>query len=142
MLAFGIEIEFLIPVSHTQDSVAAAITAAGVETFNAGYGHTFEPVRWKVVSDGSLRPDPGYYGMELVSPPLDEGKLDQITKVSAVLLSLGAKVKGSTRRPVHVEARRVPVAALKKLASLYIENEAFIDQLLPPSRRGSNNKFK
>jgi len=138
MLDYGIEIEFIAPVGKTRTAVAALIEAAGVPCYDAGYSHAFERTKWKLVSDGSIQ---GGNGMELVSPPLTEANFDQIEKVSAVLLQLGATVNRSCGLHVHVGARTHSVATLKKLAALYIENEPVIDQLLPASRRGSQNNY-
>lgn len=139
MLDFGVEIECLVPSVLNRVAVAAAISEAGIPCYDAGYSHAFEATRWKVVSDGSVT-GPGN-GMELVSPPLTEAGFEQIEKVSAVLLRLGATVNRSCGLHVHIGARNHSVASLKKLAAIYIEHEPVIDQLLPTSRRGSANNF-
>lgn len=139
MLDFGVEIECLLPSVLSRAAVAAAVAEAGVPAYDAGYSHTFEATKWKVVSDRSIV-GPGN-GIELVSPPLNETGFEQIEKVSAVLLRLGATVNRSCGLHVHTEARTLSVTALKKLAALYIEHEPVIDQLLPNSRRGSANNY-
>jgi hypothetical protein len=144
MLDFGVEIEFIAPAGSTYVGVAAAIEAAGVSCLNAGYTHRAERERWKIVTDGSLRSMhvPGGVGMELVSPPLSEANFEQIEKVGAVLTQLGAVVNRSCGLHIHIGARnRMSVAALKKLAELYVQHECLIDQLLPPSRRGNANQY-
>jgi hypothetical protein len=134
---FGIEIECLVPrMSRAQ--VAAAITAEGVECYDAGYTHQTSR-KWKIVSDGSLR---GTGGMEIVSPPLSgQAGFDAIAKVSAALLRAGATVNSSCGLHVHVGASDLPVPAMRKLAAMYMENENVIDSLLPQSRRASNNVY-
>lgn len=139
MLDFGIEIECLLPYQWSRSAVAAKIVEAGVPCYDAGYSHAFEATKWKVVSDGSVTG--GGNGMELVSPPLTEAGFEQIEKVSAVLLALGATVNRTCGLHVHIGARNHSVATLKKLAALYIEHEPVIDQLLPNSRRGSANNY-
>lgn len=136
MLSFGIEIEFIVPHSETQGTIAEAIERAGVPCYAAGYSHALDRFRWKIVSDGSLN---GGNGMELVSPPLFVP--DQVSTVCQVLAGKGATVNRSCGLHVHIGARDLPVPALKKLAALYIEHEDLIDSLLPPSRRGNANTY-
>lgn len=135
---FGIEIECMLPRNVTMTSLAAAITAAGVDCYNAGYSHS-RSNQWKIVSDGSLS---GGNGMELVSPPLfGATALTQIEKVCRVLNEQGATVNRSCGLHVHVDANNMSAPALRKLAAIYIENENIIDSFMPMSRRGSNNTF-
>lgn len=142
-LDYGVEIEFLVPSMNagtpmTQERVAAALTAVGVECRAAGYNHTTLRT-WKIVSDASLRPGPNQAGFELVSPPSNENHLGQITKVCEVLTALGATVNKSCGLHVHVTARDKDLKALKRLAALYAEHEPAIDTIMPPSRRGRAN---
>src|SRR6187397_2985807 len=111
--SFGVEIECLVP-RYTRAQVAAAITAEGVDCYDAGFTHQTSRT-WKVVSDGSVR---GNGAMELVSPPLrGEAGLGAISKVSAVLVRMGATVKSSCGLQVQVGGPRpaFPVAAMRKL---------------------------
>lgn len=140
MTNFGVEIEFLVPNTVTMQAIAVAVQAAGVECVATGYNHATTR-HWKVVTDGSLQAGPGRVGFELVSPVLTEADFHQIEKVSAVLLQLGAIVNRTCGLHVHIDARQHSVAALKKLAELYITHEPVIDRLLPTSRRASNNQF-
>ena len=135
---FGIEMECMLPRTQTQTSVAAAIAAAGVPCYNAGYSHSVSR-SWKVVSDGSLS---GGNGMEIVSPPMEgEASLQQIATVCRVLNELGATVNRSCGLHVHVDANGLSIGALRKLAAIYIENENIIDSFMPMSRRGNNNTY-
>lgn len=135
---YGIEIECMLPRTESMATVAAAIAAAGVPCFNAGYSHS-RSAQWKVVSDGSLS---GGNGMEIVSPPLQgETSLEQINKVCAVLNRLGATVNRTCGLHVHVDAAGLTVQAMRRLAAIYIENENIIDSFMPMSRRASNNHF-
>jgi hypothetical protein len=138
MLTYGIEIETILPPNVTMSDCAARIEAAGVHCYNAGYSHTTERTKWKVVSDGSLT---GGNGAELVSPILHETNFDQISKVCAALTAMGARSNRSCGLHVHIGGRHLSVAAMKKLAALYVENEDVIDGLLPPSRRGTGNRY-
>src|ERR1700680_29608 len=106
-LTYGVEIEFIVPAAGSgtyQDlgavrgpQVAAAIEAKGVPCFYAGYNHIVDHRRWKIVTDSSLHVPVGYTGLELVSPPLEEGEagFGQITKVCEALRELGATVNKS-----------------------------------------------
>lgn len=141
-LDFGVEIECLLPslnagAAMTQERLAAVITNAGVPCRAAGYNHHLSRT-WKIVSDGSLRPGANQLGFEVVSPPLDENGLDQVTKVCEALAALGATVNRSCGLHVHVGARYLPVPVLKKLAELYINHETVVDSFMPASRRLSN----
>lgn len=134
MLTFGVEIEFILP-DTTQEYVAEALDNAGVACFAAGYNHQTS-TSWKVVRDGSVNS-----GHELVSPVLTENRFSEIDAACAVLSRLGASVNRSCGLHVHVGARGLTVNAHKRLAALYAESEDVIDQLIPPSRRGSNNSY-
>lgn len=144
-LDFGIEIECLLPSLNagrpmTQERLAEVITAAGVVCRAEGYNHHLRRT-WKIVSDGSLRPGVGYSGFEVVSPPLDESGLEQVTKVCEALTALGATVNRSCGLHVHVGARTLPVPVLRKLAELYISHEPVVDSFMPASRRNSNCSY-
>lgn len=132
---FGIEIEFIRP-DRSQADIAAAIEAQGIGCAASGYTHRGTHT-WKVVSDGSL----GYGGHEVVSPVLTVDRLGEVDKVCAALSGLGATVSRACGLHVHVGAQNINVNALKRLAALYVESEDIIDQLLPPSRRASNNSY-
>jgi len=54
---------------------------------------------------------------------------------------LRATVNKSCGLHVHIGAAHLSVEAAKRLARLYIEHEATIDSLIPPSRRGNSNQF-
>ena len=143
-LTYGIEIEVILPGGMTHHNAAMAIDAAGAPCYAAGYSHTPERTKWKIVSDGSLSSSgiPGGNGAEIVSPILTDITLeDQVNKVCATLASVGARVNRSCGLHVHIGARHLSLPAMKKLAELYAENEEVIDGLLPPSRRGSANAY-
>lgn len=134
---FGVEIECLVP-HHTRADVAAALTNAGVASYDAGYSHVISN-QWKVVTDGSVQ---GNGAMEIVSVPLQgEAGFAQVEVVCAVLARLGAQVNRSCGLHVHVGARNVSLAAQRRLAIVYAQNEDVIDGLLPASRRGSANTY-
>jgi len=151
-LDFGIEIECLVPgradgsfpsyelVRRVASGTAAAIEAAGVGCFFAGYNHQ-RPSTWKIVTDSSVHAPTGYVGLEIVSPPLSDDGLSQVETVCRTLIALGAKVNRSCGLHVHIGARALTINTLKKLACLYHDYEDAIDALMPPSRRRSNNTY-
>lgn len=153
MLTYGVEIECIVPTPRDGNyreigaqrgpQVAAAIEAKGVACWYAGYTHTTDHRRWKIVTDGSLRVPTGYTGLEIVSPPLADGPegFETIGKVCDALRELGATVNRSCGLHVHVSARHLSLAAQRKLAVLYADHEDVIDSLVPRSRRGTNNAY-
>ena len=146
-LDYGIEIEFLVPASNagtpmTNHRMATVLTTAGIATYATNYGDTRAmPGKWKIKPDGSLRAPPGYVGMELVSPPMNESGLDDVRKACEVIGSLGATVNKSCGLHVHVGARDLPFSALRKLAELYVRSELVMDSLMPNSRRGNTSSY-
>jgi len=132
---YGIEIEAF---GATMSAIEAALTTAGINVRAVGYGHSTTPY-WKIVSDCSIS---GLNPFELVSPILqgDEG-LRQIEVACKVLSDLGAKVNRSTGLHVHVDgfdfSRSLPKT--KNLAKLWMKYETCFDQIVPVSRRNSNN---
>jgi hypothetical protein len=140
-LTYGTEIECLIPVSLTVHELAAQLTAAGAPTQVQGYNHNVTP-GWKIVTDGSLTRAPGFAPYELVSPILrgDDG-LEQIRKVSAVLIEKGCRVNRSCGLHVHVGARDRQLPWFKNLLRLYAQFEPVIDSFLAASRRGAASNW-
>lgn len=140
-LTFGTEIEHLIPTALGPHALAAKLTEAGVETHVQGYTHMTTGY-WKIVSDGSLQSQSGYTPWELVSPILiGEPGLEQIKKVSAVLIAQGCKVNRSCGLHVHVGARDRQLPWFKNLLRLYAQFEPVIDTFLAQSRRGAANAY-
>lgn len=139
MNTFGVEIEFLVPNSTNYIDVAQALSRASRLPVLAA-NRAMRSSSWKLTHDGSVSA-PGRLGLEAVSPVLTEDKMDQIDKICSALSTVGAVVNRSCGLHVHIGAGSMPLDAIKRLAILYAESELFIDQLLPPSRRGSNNNY-
>lgn len=136
--SFGVEIEVMAPQGMTGSVLASHIAANGVPCRAEGYGHA-TPTQWKVITDGSLS---GGNGLEIVSPPLSgEAGQESIEKVCAALARVGCTVNRSCGLHVHVNARNLSIAAMRKLAMLYCENEQIIDTMMPASRRGNANNY-
>lgn len=139
-LTFGIEIECYS--NRSRDEVARAITAAGIECFDAGYSHATTR-QWKVVRDGSLSSANLGGGLEVVSPVLRGADgFEQVRKVCAALATVGAKVDRTCGFHVHVGVRDfVTLDFMKRLVIDYAHYESTIDFLMPASRRGSANTY-
>ena len=128
---FGIEIE---STNVRRDDLVAALTAAGIPAFDAGYSHTTSTT-WKVVSDGSLS---GTNCFELVSPILQGADgIAQVRAVAAVLAALGAQVNKSCGFHVHVDARDLNVDQVRNVFKSFVKYESCFDRLVPPSRRAA-----
>lgn len=140
---FGVELEFLIPRHLNQAAIAAAITAAGVPCHGELYNH-FTRQHWKIITDGSIQVRPGYVGFEAVSPVLQglEG-FRQVEKVCDALVALGANVNRTCGFHVHIgiTSNMNRPEFFKRLVGHYCANEAHIDAIMAPSRRGSNNTY-
>lgn len=142
---FGVELEFIAPRGHSRQTVAEALTAAGVAAYDAGYTHHTSD-RWKLVSDASVS---GYSdhvvtgeGMELVSPILTgDAGLATLRKACETLTAIGCKVNKTCGLHVHVGARTMSVVAMRRLAIMYSDFELVLDSLMPSSRRANNNTY-
>lgn len=142
----GIELEVLIPrdIAYNREEakrlVAERLREAGVEAWAEGYNHATKD-HWKVVPDASVAGD-GYYGVEVVSPPL-KGRETwwQIEAVCDTLDELGAVVNRSCGLHVHVDADDLAVGEIQNLVRTYIRHEGELDQRVAPSRRGDHNTY-
>jgi len=131
---FGVELE-LTGGTVTMTALAAALTAAGVETHVESYGHAVSST-WKIVSDASL--NGGDNMMELVSPILEGSDgLSTIKRVCKVVNQLGVTVNNSCGLHVHVDARGSSVLNVANLLRLWAKYEAASFDCLAPSRRNS-----
>jgi hypothetical protein len=138
---YGVEIEAIAPSTLSRDAVAARLTAAGIPAYAPAYLDHNTPSQWKVTTDSSLASSTGY---EIVSPPLGADGFEQIDKVCGALAAMGFTVNKNCGLHVHVDVRRpapLSLEALKRLAILYVEHEALIDMVLPPSRRANAGRF-
>jgi Putative amidoligase enzyme len=132
---FGIEIE---AYGVEKGRVIRAINDAGVDCRNEGYNHDTRP-HWKIVSDGSLS---GYECFEIVSPILEgENGLEQLRKVSEVLVRLQVKINRTCGLHVHFDAAMMTLPTWKNLIFNYASLEDIIDTMMPQSRRGNTNTY-
>jgi hypothetical protein len=140
VMPFGVELECLMPLNHTRETLAALVRQAGVECQAQMYNHNVT-TGWKIVTDGSV--DRGSArGIEFVSPILvgDNG-FEQLRKVCQVLTTSGCKITKTCGLHVHVDAREDNVEFFKNLVRLYASSEQVIDTFMAPSRRGTANSY-
>lgn len=131
---FGVEIE---AVGVTSATLRTALRNAGLE---AEITARFDSSNaWKIKRDGSLF---GAHPFELVSPILtgEEGLMELHCAVR-IAKAKGADVNRSCGLHVHVEALDFDLAAIKRLAKSYANNEDIFDALMPSSRRASMNQY-
>ena len=141
---YGVELEFIAPSHMGRAAVAAALIAAGIRAYDAGYTHQTSD-KWKLVSDASVNAAgaaEGGNGMELVSPILrGESGMNDLRVACEVLTRIGCRVNKTCGLHVHVGAREMPVAAMRRLAILYSDFEGVLDSVMPASRRANNNRY-
>lgn len=140
MTTFGIEIEFLMPQGWDTYRVANELAQRAELPVRAATRSAAAGMGWKVVSDASVQQF-GRVGMEVVSPILEERDFDKIRQICRALSEIGARVNRTCGLHVHVGARSLSLDSMKRLAILYGQCEPFLDQLLPPSRRGDLNTY-
>jgi hypothetical protein len=130
---FGVELELTSPLCA--DSVASALTDAGIETHDEPYNHE-RRTYWKIVPDGSLR-GRSMYAFELVSPVLHgEDGLRTVEAVCNKLIELNVTVNVSCGLHVHHDGRGITYPMMWDIAMLYGNFEHVFDSLQPASRRG------
>lgn len=131
---FGIEIEGY-GVSH--DQLKRALESAGV---NVSLGNRSSMMSsWKITTDSSIR---GLNSFELVSPILEgERGIEELRKVSRVLISCRVKINKSCGLHVHFDARNMGLEVWKRLYKNYIKLEQVIDSMMPLSRRADSNHY-
>jgi hypothetical protein len=136
-LKFGVELECMIPRGTSPDhaALAAHITAGGILCYAEGYNHTTRS-HWKVVSDSTV-------DAEVVSPPLPgtAASLAQVAQVCDLMTAYGCRVSRSCGTHVHVGVKdrfENQVGFFKELVRTYAKFQPIFDQLVAPSRRGTN----
>ena len=137
--AFGCELELLCKRGSVKD-IQAAVQEADEPVFVSGEVNRDTTKYWKLVPDASLPPGRGY---ELVSPILrgSEGRgrlavtLDCINHYDLVT------VDKQCGYHVHIDLAGIDFQGLKRICQNWVKYEDAIDLILPPSRRGDENRF-
>lgn len=137
---FGVEMEFF---GTTKARVVEEFTARGLQCVAEAYNHNTRN-HWKVVTDASVnRMGTGEgSGLELVSPILrGEAGFASLALACEALAAAGAKVDRSCGVHVHHDTRDLRPADVYRTVRIYTEGQAFIDSVLPPSRRSNGGNF-
>tara|TARA_R110002020_G_scaffold51921_2_gene146466 strand:+ start:4681 stop:5706 length:1026 start_codon:yes stop_codon:yes gene_type:complete len=144
-LAFGVELEILIPRDVSRDTIIMALNQHNIECHEEAYGHdTVE--YWKMTTDCTVKPlsfSYNYYGEnELVSPKLYgwAGKME-LKKVLEILNEFGCIVNKTCGTHVHhdvtdmmLKSKEVVNTFLNTLVKTVIKYEHIIYRLIAPSR--------
>jgi hypothetical protein len=94
MTTFGLEFEV---AGISTSAASAALNRGGIECIEPARQHQLHEA-WSSVYDGSVR------GAEVVSPILDEVRLNEASTVARLLLGAGGKVDRTTGYHVHIGA--------------------------------------
>jgi len=133
---FGVELEIAYPADgsiRSQASLARLLSAKGVPCYDAGYSH-ITTGQWKVTSDATVMD-----GCELVSPVLSgDAGLDQLRKVSAVLVEAGFRINKTCGMHVHIGHAGMSEQEKANVFLRYAQHEAELDWMMSASRRGDN----
>lgn len=141
---FGVEIEFCSSKEKAEGETRAkrihhktitnALKDVGIACDYDGYSHLTK-AQWKLVRDNSC-------GWELVSPPMrGEDGFKQVTLVTNVLKSIGARVDHKCGLHVHVDTTSLDVADIREIILKYAKFESIIDNYMLRSRRGNANDY-
>ena len=145
-LAFGVELEILIPRGVSQDDVVAELNSyQGITARREGYNHDIVEY-WKMTTDCTVKSlslgHTHYGGNELVSPKLygQDGKT-QLEIVLEVLNRMNCKVNKTCGTHVHhdvtdVMLKNIDVVKrfLKNMIKTVMKFEHIIYRLIAPSR--------
>jgi hypothetical protein len=114
-ITFGVEIECLFPAGNAPTQIGQYHRGIQVEGLPEG---------WNSQRDGSLQAEPGFIGVEIVSPVLKgQDGLAQIKAVCDWLRSKGVKVNRSCGLHVHIGFNHQSARALAQLVCLVAKNE-------------------
>jgi hypothetical protein len=94
MTTFGLEFEV---AGISTGAASSALNRGGIECIEPRNQHQIHE-SWSSVYDGSVR------GAEVVSPILDEVRLNEASTVARLLLGAGGKVDRTTGFHVHIGA--------------------------------------
>jgi hypothetical protein len=129
MSTFGLEFEV---AGISTSAASAALNRGGIACVEPQRQHEINE-KWTSVYDGSVR------GAEVVSPILDEVRLNEASTVARLLLGAGGKVDRTTGFHVHIGAAQLNVEHIAKwYLNWNLVHEA-IGALVAPSRL--NNSY-
>lgn len=124
---YGIEFEV---IGLTPNESARAVTGAGITCHAESYSHA-TPTDWKALTDGSLP----HGSSEIVSPILNDSRLNEMKTVTRALLGAGARVTRSAGFHAHLGVAGIGESALPQLVLNWYTAHAVTELLVAPSRR-------
>jgi hypothetical protein len=129
---FGVEYEVIMRSSYNREQLAQEITTAGMQTrvLNDVDHSTWSC--WTVARDQSL---PRFTGAEVKSPILQGAGLEEAEAMARHLKQLRCRVSVSCGLHVHVGVKNEDADFFRNVLRLYRNNEGWINQLVPGSRR-------
>ena len=135
--SFGVEFEMLV---RNRQELERKLAQLGLPAFQTGYDHQMTN-SWKIGQDGSIRNEPGYEPVELVSPKLFGAQgFDAVRKMLGAAGEIGSKVNSSCGFHVHVDAWNWDTGLMLEIAKVWAKIEApVLWYLVSPSRR--NNRY-
>ena len=129
MTTFGLEFEV---ASISPSTAASVLTRGGIQCVQPNRTHETNE-NWKAVFDGSVR------GAEVVSPILDDNRLNEASTVARLLTLGGGKVDRSTGFHVHIGVRDLNYNHIAQWYLNWNSVHAAIGALVAPSRL--NNSY-
>lgn len=135
--AFGCELELLC---NDIEDVYWAVDAAGEPAIIPDQLTRDTTKAWKLVRDASL---PQGQSVELVSPILrgESGRRRLVTTLNEINARGVAAVDKQCGYHVHIDLSGIDFEGVKRICQNWVKYEDAIDLILPPSRRGDNNRF-
>jgi len=105
---FGVEIETFAP-AHANLERSESHLGDGIQI-------NFAPTGWGGKRDGSIRPDRGFWPIEIVSPILaGEDGITQVWYILDYLASIGARVNDSTGLHIHIDATGLTTRQIRRI---------------------------
>jgi hypothetical protein len=131
---YGVEFEVIGLDTHES---ARAVTRAGITCNPEGYNHETRS-NWKTVTDGSLPAG----SSEVVSPVLDDARLNEVKTVTRALLAGGARVTRSAGFHTHFGVEGIGISNLPTLVTNWYIAHSVTELLVAPSRRAEGNSSR
>jgi RNA polymerase subunit RPABC4/transcription elongation factor Spt4 len=134
--SFGVEFEMLV---RNRQELEQKLIERNLPAYQTGYDHSMTN-SWKLGHDSSIRIEPGYDAVEVVSPKLFGAHgFDTIKRVLVAAGEAGAKLNASCGFHVHVDAWNWDTNLMLELAKVWAKIEIpVLWYLVSPSRRGNS----
>lgn len=136
---FGVEIECTFPCDISYDDNGEEIEDDREETMNWVQSRVERFKRVTVKSDGSIKPDEGYIGIEFTVMCSREDNFSNLRKLCAFLEESGAKVNKSCGLHVHLDQRNRSESEIRRAFKNLTNCVTALSTIVPESRR--NNSY-